>query len=140
METFEASEPADNDNLITLLELSLGCVNAPPATAAFSIKSDEDLFSLMAQAHLPLPRLSNATTRIHDRRASRIVLAAIAAVPVALLPDAGSLVILTHEKVLDLLSAPGWSVQTVDFFMHEVTRNVTPDSTAIGSHHTPPCC
>ena len=49
-----------------------------------------------------------------------------------LLPDAGPLITLAYADALDLLLASGWSVQIVDMVLHEVTRNATPTSTAIG--------
>ena len=49
-----------------------------------------------------------------------------------LLPDAGPLITLAYAEALDLLLAPGWSVQIVDMVLHEVTRNATPTSAAIG--------
>lgn len=52
--------------------------------------------------------------------------------PVLLLPDAGPLITLAYADALDLLSAPGWPVRIVDMVLHEVTRNSTPTSAAIG--------
>ena len=49
-----------------------------------------------------------------------------------MLPDAGPLITLAYAEALDLLLAPDWSVQIVDMVLHEVTRNATPTSTAIG--------
>lgn len=63
VETFEAAEAAGNNNFKTLLDFSLGRIDAYQATATLGIDSDEDLFLLMAQAHLPMPRLSESTTR-----------------------------------------------------------------------------
>lgn len=63
VETFEASEATGNDNFKTLLDFSLGRVDGRQAMATLGIESDEDLFLLMAQAHLPMPRLSEVTTR-----------------------------------------------------------------------------
>ena len=63
VETFEAAEAAGNNNFKTLLDFSLGRIDAHQATDALGIDSDEDLFLLMAQAHLPMPRLSESTTR-----------------------------------------------------------------------------
>ena len=53
--------------------------------------------------------------------------------PVLLLPDAGPLITLAYADALDLLLAPGWSVQIVDMVLHEVIRNATPTSTAISN-------
>lgn len=63
VETFEAAEAAGNENFKTLLDFSLGRVNDHHAMALLGIDSDEDLFLLMAQAHLPMPRLSALKTR-----------------------------------------------------------------------------
>lgn len=51
---------------------------------------------------------------------------------VLLLPDAGPLITLAYAGALDLLLKPGWSVEIVDMVLHEVTRNETPTSRAIG--------
>ena len=47
----------------TLLEFSLGRIDDQAAMTALGIDSDEDIFLLMAQAHLPMPRLPTATTQ-----------------------------------------------------------------------------
>ena len=62
VETFEAAEAAGNQNYCTLLDFSLGRVDDRAAMTALGIDS-EDLFRLMAQAHLPMPRLPPATTQ-----------------------------------------------------------------------------
>jgi hypothetical protein len=63
VETFEAAEAGGNQNFRTLLDFSLGRIDDRLAMKALSIDSDEDLFLLMAQAHLPMPRLSESSTR-----------------------------------------------------------------------------
>jgi len=63
VETFEAAEAGENENFRCLLDFSLGRINALQAKRQLSIDSDEDLFLLMAQAHLPMPRLPEATTQ-----------------------------------------------------------------------------
>ena len=63
VETYEAAEAAENQNFKTLLDFSLGRVDDTNAMAALGIDSDEDLFLLMSQAHLPMPRLPAATTQ-----------------------------------------------------------------------------
>jgi hypothetical protein len=63
VETFEAAEAAGNQNYRTLLDFSLGRVDDLAAMATLGIDSVEDLFLLMAQAHLPMPRLSVETTQ-----------------------------------------------------------------------------
>lgn len=63
VETFEAAEAAGNQNFRTLLDFSLGRIDDQRALAALGIDSEEDLFLLMAQAHLPMPRLPAAATQ-----------------------------------------------------------------------------
>ena len=63
VETFEAAEGSGNQNFKTLLDFSLGRIDSYVAMDTLGIDSDEDLFLLMAQAHLPLPRLPAATTQ-----------------------------------------------------------------------------
>jgi hypothetical protein len=63
VETFEAAEGSSNRNFGTLLDFSLGRTGAVEAMAALGIDSDEDLFLLMAQARLPMPRLSAGATQ-----------------------------------------------------------------------------
>ena len=55
VETFEAAEAGGNQNFRTLLDLS--------AMNTLGIDSQEDLFLLMAQAHLPMPRIPESATR-----------------------------------------------------------------------------
>jgi hypothetical protein len=62
VETFEAAEASGNQNFRTLLDFSLGRIDERRAMRALGIGSDEDLFLLMVQAHLPMPRLSEAIT------------------------------------------------------------------------------
>lgn len=57
VETFEAAEASDNQNFKTLLDFSFGRVGDHDAMVALGIDSQKDLFLLMAQAHLPMPRL-----------------------------------------------------------------------------------
>lgn len=63
VETFEAAESAGTQNFKVLLDFSLGRLAGDQAMHALGIDSDEDLFLLMAQAHLPMPRLADATTQ-----------------------------------------------------------------------------
>jgi hypothetical protein len=63
VETFEAAEVGGNQNYRMLVDFSLGRIDDQVARAALGIDSEEDLFLLMAQAHLPMPRLPDATTR-----------------------------------------------------------------------------
>lgn len=63
VETFESAEASSNQNYRTLIEFSLGRIDDLAALAALGIDSEEDLFLLMAQAHLPMPRLSDASTQ-----------------------------------------------------------------------------
>jgi len=63
VETFEAGELAGNQNFKTLLDFSLGRADGNDTLAALGLDSQEDLFLLMAQAHLPMPRLPQSTTQ-----------------------------------------------------------------------------
>ena len=63
VETFEASESTGNQNFKTLLDFALGRVDDHAAMATLGIDSQEDLFLLMAQAHLPMPRLPDTSTK-----------------------------------------------------------------------------
>jgi hypothetical protein len=62
VDTFEAGESSSNQNYRSLLDFSLGRVDDLTAMQLLGIDSEEDLFLLMAQAHLPMPRLSPAKT------------------------------------------------------------------------------
>jgi hypothetical protein len=63
VETFEAAESAGNQNFRALLDFSLGRINDLEAMSALGIDSEEDLFLLMAQSRLPMPRLPDTSTR-----------------------------------------------------------------------------
>ena len=63
VETFEAAEFSGNQNFRILLDFSLGRLADDGAMRALGIDSEEDLFLLMAGAHLPRPRLPEALTR-----------------------------------------------------------------------------
>jgi len=63
VETFEAAESSGNQNFKVLLDFSLGKRTDADAMRALGIDAEEDLFLLMAQAHLPMPRLPEALTR-----------------------------------------------------------------------------
>lgn len=71
VETFDAAERGDNQNFKALLDFSLGRADESATLGKLGIDGVEDLFLLMAQAHLPMPRLPDATTqdmvsRLHD--------------------------------------------------------------------------
>lgn len=63
VETFEAAEASGNQNFKTLLDFSLGRIDDAAAFRALGIDSQEDLFLLMTQAHLPMPRLPDDVTQ-----------------------------------------------------------------------------
>ncbi|TAM75374.1 MAG: hypothetical protein EPN46_10345 [Candidimonas sp.] len=63
VDTFEAAEASGNQNFKTLLDFSLGRRDDLAVMAALGLDSPEDLFLLMAQARLPMPRLPEAATR-----------------------------------------------------------------------------
>lgn len=62
VETFEAAETSGNQNFRVLLDFSLGRIADDVAMRNLGIDSAEDLFLLMAKAHLPMPRLADAAT------------------------------------------------------------------------------
>jgi ribosome assembly protein YihI (activator of Der GTPase) len=62
VETYEAAEAHGNHNFQTLLDFSLGRINDIQVMEQLGIDSEEDLFLLMARAHLPMPRLSPSDT------------------------------------------------------------------------------
>lgn len=62
VETYEAAEATGNENFATLLDFSLGRITDVTALDRLGLDGDEDLFLLMAHAHLPMPRLSEALT------------------------------------------------------------------------------
>jgi hypothetical protein len=63
VETFEAAESGSNQNFRALLDFSFGRKDARDTMRALGVDSEEDLFLLMAQARLPMPRLPDAQTR-----------------------------------------------------------------------------
>jgi len=63
VETLVAAETANNQNFRALLDFTLGRADDRTTMAALGIDSEEDLFLLMAQAHLPMPRLSATSTQ-----------------------------------------------------------------------------
>ena len=63
VETFEAAEATGNQNFKVLLDFSLGRLADEEAMRSLGIDSEEDLFLLMAQAHLPMPRLADSMTQ-----------------------------------------------------------------------------
>ena len=63
VETFEAAEVSGNQNFRVLLDFSLGRLADDAAMRALGIDNEEDMFLLMAQAHLPMPRLPESVTR-----------------------------------------------------------------------------
>ncbi len=63
VETFEAAEASGNQNFRALLDFSLGRIDDHTTMNALAIDSEEDLFLLMAAAHLPMPRLPEAMTQ-----------------------------------------------------------------------------
>jgi hypothetical protein len=63
VETFESAEASSNQNYRTLIEFSLGRIDDLAVMATLGIDSEEDLFLLMVQAHLPMPRLADAATQ-----------------------------------------------------------------------------
>jgi hypothetical protein len=63
VETFEAAEIADNQNFRSMVDFLLGRADASTTMTSLGIDSEEDLFLLMAQSHLPMPRIASDATR-----------------------------------------------------------------------------
>ena len=65
VETYEASRSNgnDNDNFRILVDFSLGRLDDLSTLKRLGLESEEDLFLLMAQAHLPMPRLPDVITQ-----------------------------------------------------------------------------
>lgn len=63
VETYEASRNHGNDNFRILVDFSLGRLDDLSAMKRLGLDSEEDLFLLMAQARLPMPRLPEEVTR-----------------------------------------------------------------------------
>lgn len=57
VETFESAEAADNRNFRVLFDFSMGRIDSRAAIQSLGLDGEEDLFMLMAQARLPMPRL-----------------------------------------------------------------------------------
>lgn len=58
----DPAEASNNQNFRTLLDFSLGRNDASTTMRTLSIDIEEDLFLLMAQAHLPMTRLPESQT------------------------------------------------------------------------------
>jgi len=63
VETFDAAEKSGNQNYKSLLDFSLGNADEVTTLGKLGIEQTEDLFLLMAQARLPMPRLPDAVTQ-----------------------------------------------------------------------------
>ena len=53
---------SENQNFKLLLEFALGRINDEAVMDRLGVDNEEDLFLLMAQAHLPMPHLPEAMT------------------------------------------------------------------------------
>lgn len=62
VETFEGGKVNRNENYSNLLAFSLGTLDGRTVMKRLGIDSEEDLFLLMAQARLPMPRLPDEET------------------------------------------------------------------------------
>ena len=62
VETCEQADRLGNSNAATLLAFCLGRISDVQAMAQLELEHEEALFSLMAQAHLSMPRLSEPAT------------------------------------------------------------------------------
>jgi hypothetical protein len=63
VETFDAAEKSGNQNYKSLLDFSLGNADELTTLGKLGIEHTEDLFLLMAQARLPMPRLADSVTQ-----------------------------------------------------------------------------
>lgn len=63
VETFETAEKSENQNYKSLLDFSLGNADEVTTLVKLGIDQTEDLFLLMAQARLPMPRLPDSVTQ-----------------------------------------------------------------------------
>ena len=63
VETFDGAENLGNHNYKTLVAFSLGQATAAQTMERLGTDSAEDLFLLMAQARLPMPRLPDSATQ-----------------------------------------------------------------------------
>ncbi len=63
VETFDAAEKSGNQNYKSLIDFSLGSADELTTMGKLGIDQVEDLFLLMAQARLPMPRLPDALTQ-----------------------------------------------------------------------------
>jgi hypothetical protein len=62
VETCEQAERLGNSNAAVLLAFSLGRLTDEQAMEQLHLEHEEDLFLLMAQAHLPMPHLCEQST------------------------------------------------------------------------------
>ena len=62
VETCELAERHGNRNAALLLAFSLGRITDLEAMDQLQLEHEEELFLLMAQAHLPMPRLTDQAT------------------------------------------------------------------------------
>ena len=62
VETCELAERHGNRNAALLLGFAFGCISDLEVMEQLHLEHEEELFLLMAQAHLPLPRLADQAT------------------------------------------------------------------------------
>ena len=72
VETFEAGQSQGNHNYQALLLFSLGKQDHDQTMDALGLDAEEDLFLLMAQARLPMPRLPDAATQAMVQELHRV--------------------------------------------------------------------
>jgi len=63
VDTFEKAELLGNSTAAALLAFALGRINDDQVMEQLQLEHEEDLFLLMAQAHLPMPRLTDQATK-----------------------------------------------------------------------------
>lgn len=62
VDTFEKAEQLGNSTAAALLAFALGRLSDDQVMEQLQLEHEEDLFLLMAQAHLPMPRLTDQAT------------------------------------------------------------------------------
>jgi hypothetical protein len=63
VDTYEKAEPLGNSTAAALLAFALGHLSDDQVMEQLQLEHEEDLFLLMAQAHLPMPRLIDQATQ-----------------------------------------------------------------------------
>lgn len=76
VDTFEKAEQLGNSTAAALLAFALGRLSDEQVMEQLQLEHEEDLFLLMAQAHLPMPRLSDQATEAMVRELEQLAASA----------------------------------------------------------------